>query len=91
MLDGSINLVRAAQPSVWSAVHGPANFAYIPSQRRQEFLLKTATTLKRSGWLVIDRKFPADEWLADFDLVYERTSQLEFGSYYAIRFSPKKK
>lgn len=91
VLDDSMNLVRAAQPSVWSAIHGPANFVYIPSQRRQEFLLRTATTLKRSGWLVIDRKFPADEWLADYDFAYGRKQQLEFGSYYAIRFSPKKK
>lgn len=89
VLDFSLNLVGSAHPKVWSAIHGPANYAFIPSQRRQEFLLRAAKSLNRSGWLIVDRKFPADDWLADFDSAYQRTNRFEFGTYYAIRFSPK--
>jgi hypothetical protein len=90
VLDSSMNLVRSKPTAAWSAIHGPANFPYIPSQRRREFLSATATSLNRSGWLIVDKKFPSDEWLADFDFAYERTNRLEFGTYYAIRFSPKR-
>ncbi len=90
VLDSTLDLVDSTPPVAWSAIHGPANFAFIPSQRRQEFLYRTATSLKRSGWLVVDQKFLADEWLTDFDFAYERTNRLKFGSYYAIRFTPKR-
>ena len=90
VLDFSMDLERSMPPVAWSAIHGPANFPFIPSSHRQEFLHKTAVSLKRAGWLVVDKKFPAAEWLADFDFAYERTHHLDFGSYYAIRFSPKK-
>jgi hypothetical protein len=89
VLDFSMSLERSTPPVAWSAIHNPANLAFIPSRHRQEFLYRTATTLKRAGWLVVDRKFPADEWLADLNFAYERTHHLDFGSYYAIRFSPK--
>jgi hypothetical protein len=90
VLDFSMDLVRSTPTAAWSAIHGPANFPYIPSQHRREFLSATATSLNLAGWLIVDRKFPADNWLADFDFAYERTNHLEFGTYYAIRFSPKK-
>lgn len=89
VLDYSSVLESSTPKNAWSAIHGPANFVFIPSQRRQEFLTKTAASLKRIGWLIVDRKYPADAWLADFDFAYERTNRLDFGSYYAIRFSPK--
>ena len=90
VLDFSMDLVRSTPTAAWSAIHGPANFPYIPSQHRREFLSATATSLNRAGWLIVDRKFPADKWLIDFDFAYDRTNRLEFGTYYAIRFSPKK-
>lgn len=75
--------------AVWSALHGPENFAYVPSGRRQEFLASTAKRLGRTGWLVVDRKFPADEWLKDFQSAYRMERAMDFGSYYAVRFVPK--
>lgn len=89
VLDSSMLLEQSKVPEVWSAIHDPANFTSIPSSRRQEFLHRTAKSLKRSGWLIVDRNFHAEEWLADFDFAYERTSRIEFGTYYAIRYSPK--
>ena len=90
VLDFLMVLTGSATPNVWSAMNGFSNYPFIPAERRREFLSATAASLHRPGWLVIDRKYPADMWLADFDAVYERTNQLEFGVYYAIRFSPKK-
>ena len=88
-LDYALDLPHGAANGAWSAIHGPANFPYIPSERRREFLARTAETLKRPGWLLVDRKFPADEWLADFATAYKTTDRLDFGSYYALRMVPK--
>lgn len=89
VLDNSWCLLRSTPPQPWSAIHGPENFKYMPSGRRREFLSLTAVALGRSGWVVVSRNFPADEWLADFDSVYRRDVSMEFGSYYAIRYVPK--
>lgn len=89
VLNYSYLMVRTVPSHPWSAINGPENFAYIPSERRREFVERTAASLQRSGWLVVARDFPADEWLADFDTAYQRDLRLDFGKYYAIRYSPK--
>jgi hypothetical protein len=89
ILDFAMILWVTDNGAVWSAVHGPANFYYLPSARRREFLASTAKQLRRSGWLVVDRKFPADDWLRDFESAYRTEMMIEFGSYYAIRFVPR--
>jgi hypothetical protein len=89
ILDFAFDLRVTDNGAVWSAVHGPANFYFLPSARRQEFLASTAERLGRKGWLVVDRKFPADEWLKDFQSTYRMERTMDFGSYYAIRFVPK--
>ncbi len=76
--------------SVWNAINGPANYVYIPDQERRRFIQLTAASLHRSGWLIIDQKFPSMEILADFDFIYQRTNQIQFGNYNAIHFSLKK-
>jgi len=82
-------MIGSKVPQVWSAMNNPANYIAIPSDRRREFLIATAASLNRPGWLIVYHNFPADEWLADFDSAYDRTDRLEFGTYYAIRYSPK--
>jgi hypothetical protein len=89
ILDYSQNLDASAPRLVWSAVHGPANFFYIPSQLRRKFLLHTSVKLKQTGWLIIDRAFSTQELIDDFETAYVRTQTLDFGTYYAIRLSPK--
>lgn len=89
VLNESFNLFRSIPPKPWNAMNAPEDFQFIPSERRREFLSLTAASLKRTGWLVVERSFPAEEWLADFDVVYRRDSLVEFGSYYAIRYVPR--
>jgi hypothetical protein len=89
VLDFAMNLRATDNGAVWSAVQGPENFVSVPSAKRQEFLVSTARWLGRNGWLVVDRKFPADEWLKDFQTAYRTERTMDFGSYYAIRFVPK--
>jgi hypothetical protein len=91
VLDPGLLLTSTDLGSAWSAIHGPANFTSVPSASRREFMQKTANTLKRSGWLVVARGYSANDWLADFDSVYTRTQEVDFGSYYAIRFEPRGK
>lgn len=76
--------------SVWSAIHGPANYLFIPPQHRREFLQATAKTLHRSGWLIVEKNSLPEVFLKDFDFAYQRTHYFDFGNYYAIRFIPKK-
>ena len=89
ILDFALNLRVTDNGAVWSAVQGPENFVSVPSARRQKFLASTAKRLGRTGWLVVDRKFPADELLKDFQSAYRTELTMDFGSYYAIRFLPK--
>ena len=89
ILNFALNLRATDNGAVWSAVQGPENFVSVPSARRQKFLASTAKRLGRTGWLVVDRKFPADEWLKDFQSAYRTELTMDFGSYYAIRFLPK--
>jgi hypothetical protein len=89
VLNSTFSLMTPIHPTVWSAIHGPANYLFIPPQRRREFLQATAKTLHRSGWLIIEKNFPGALYLEDYDSVYQRTNYLDFGNYYAIRFTPK--
>ncbi|BDU20214.1 hypothetical protein DYGSA30_16710 [Dyella sp. GSA-30] len=89
VLDTALNLERSASGAPWSALHGPENYAYLPPTLRRTFLTRVAQRLKSPGWLLIQRSFAADSWLNDYDSVYRRDQQLDFGSYYAIRYVPK--
>ncbi|MBB1598190.1 hypothetical protein [Achromobacter sp. UMC46] len=90
VLDSAMNMNGVSPPSAWSAIHGPANFGFIPSERRREFLAALAKTLRRSGWLVMDKRYPErEQWLADYDSAYRRDKALDFGSYIAIHYVPK--
>ncbi len=89
VLDNFMNLASTASASAWSAIHGPANFTFIPSARRREFLSRTAATINRRGWLVIHKEYLVTEWLSDFDSVYTRTQELDFGEYHVIRYAPR--
>lgn len=88
ILDSSLSLEYSTPPMVWSAIHDPANFLYIPSKFRILFLSNTGKKLNRTGWLIVEKSFPAQEWLADFDIAYKRINQKDFGAYYAIQFRP---
>jgi hypothetical protein len=89
VLDPFFVLQPKYPPRIWSAMNGPVNFAFIPSQMRREFLLQTARRLGRDGWLIVARNFDSNTWLADFDSVYDRTDRIDLDTCYAIRFTPR--
>jgi len=83
-------LVSADPKSVWSAVNNAANYKPISPEHRRAFLLRTANTLKRSGWLIIHKKFSSNrELLYDFDSVYKRTYEIDLGPIFAVRYAPR--
>ena len=88
VLDNALSLQPASPNQVWSAIHDPANYVYIPSVQRRQFLKNTQNTLQKPGWLIISKDFLANDWLVDFDRVYKRTNTVDFETYYAIRFEP---
>ena len=88
VLDAAINVEASTAGIPWSAFHGPENYVYLPSALRREFLANIAAALKRPGWLLISRSYDATSFLSDYDAVYRRDQQLDFGTYYAIRYVP---
>ena len=90
IFDYSFNLASTDSVFVWNAMHPPANFISIPSTFRREFLTKTANTIKRSGWLIVQKDYYlTSDFLSDFDSVYIKTQELKFGKYHAIRYVPR--
>ncbi len=103
VLDGGYNLTVTSDGAAWSAIHGPANYSYVPPVLRQEFLANTARTLRRSGWIVVPKQSSKPGELApdvvrlvdsggliqDIDRIYRPTQGLDFGTYHAIRFEPR--
>ena len=73
----------------WNALHGPVNFGYIPSALRQHYLQNIANRFQRSGWVLYDKDFEMKDYLREYDAVYQRTRELDFGTYYAIHYSPR--
>jgi hypothetical protein len=91
-----INFVMLNGPvsRAWSAIQDPAAFIPLSPTRRLEFIKATAQRLRQPGWFVTNRVW-LEGWsrsrglLNDMDSAYDEDKQLEFGSYYAIRFVPK--
>ncbi|QWD96896.1 hypothetical protein [Polynucleobacter sp. MG-6-Vaara-E2] len=74
----------------WNTLHGPVNFWRFPSEKRRYYLQKGAQKLGRSGWLLYDKSLPnIDVILTDHDVFYDRTHQIDFDDYKAIRYRPK--
>jgi hypothetical protein len=90
VLNSTFSLMGSIHPTVWSAIHGPANYTFIPSNHRRQFLQATAKSLNRSGWLIVEKNSQAEIFLEDYDFAYQRTNYFDFGNYYAVRFTPKK-
>lgn len=88
VLDAAINVEASTAGTSWSAFHGAENYVYLPSPLRRQFLANVATALKRPGWLLSSRSYDATSFLSDDDAVYRRDRQLDFGTYYAIRYVP---
>ncbi len=91
-----INFVMLNGPAsrAWSAIQDPAAFMPLSPKRRLEFIKATAERLRQPGWFVSNRVW-LKGWsrsrglLDDMDTAYDEDKQLDFGSYYAIRFVPK--
>lgn len=89
VVDNRYLVLPTSPPQVWAAYHGPVNFYFMPREWRLRFLMNTRDRLGRSGWLIISHAF-APEWLEDFQSAYVTTQELDFGSYHALHFSPRK-
>jgi hypothetical protein len=85
------NLTAWESDAVWSAIHGPDLFESVPSASRRVFLARTAKTLNRNGWLIIEKGYDAKEWILDFESVYTRKEEFDLGNYLAIRYVPGKR
>jgi len=83
------NLSTTDASAVWSALHSPANLYMFAPEVRRDFLHRTAHTLQRSGWLLLQTSQPiAMGMLPDFDAVYTRTQSFEMAGYLAIHYAP---
>lgn len=87
--DQAFLLDSSEQLPPWSGLHGPANFYYFPSDLRRTYLERVAQRFRRPGWVLYDRNFDVAAHLSDYDAVYARDRELDFGTYRAIRYVPK--
>lgn len=83
------NLKPYATDDVWSALHGFANFTYVPVKQRRIYLWDIMIKLQKPGWLVAEKGGVSKPWLEDYNTAYIRTQAVDFGSHYAIRFIPR--
>ena len=83
-------LIDQGEPvAPWNGLHGPENFVYFPSDIRQDYLGRVAKRLKRPGWVVHGPGPDVESMLSDYDAVYQRTDERQFGTYRAIRYVPR--
>jgi hypothetical protein len=75
--------------SVWDAFHPVEIYPYMPQALQARFLASTAKRLKRSGWVITDKKFNATPWLEEYKSVYDLAGEEDFGTYHAYHFVPK--
>jgi hypothetical protein len=79
----------ATSPRAWSAIHAPLNYEYFPTELRRRFMRRSMDRFGRSGWMVIE-KDPPSSWYDDFASVYDIAEELDFGTYRAVHFVPKR-
>lgn len=103
VLDYRLNLTVTPDGAAWSAIHGPANYYYLPPEMRREFLANTAQALRRAGWMVVLKQsansgqgaqvnvnlVDPGGLMRDISHIYRPTQGLDFGTYHAIRFEPR--
>lgn len=87
-------LMSSLDVSPWCSIYGPENYVFLPSSNQEMYLSRFAKHVPRSGWLIVDtdltdNPFENSKWLTLFDSIYERDTQISFGSYLAIRYIPK--
>ena len=73
----------------WSAIHPIATTYFSTSQDRITYLKNVMQRLNKSGWIVIKNDFALLSIIDEYNSVYEQTDKIEFGTYTAIRYSPK--
>jgi hypothetical protein len=80
-------------PRAWAAIHDPIDFYYLPDTIVARFIDRTMRRIKSPGWLVIAKSVDSDgqtlRWKRLLAESYLATEEVDFNSYYAIRYSPK--
>jgi hypothetical protein len=87
VLDQLFESLPATSSTAWSAMHGPENYYFLPTDWRQLFLKRTAGQLRRGGWLIVQKSLPR-RWVEDFQSAYYTKEDLDFGTYRALHFVP---
>ena len=83
-----LSLINSGEKNpYWSVMQVPTNFLFLPSNIRREYLSRVAKRINRSGWVIYKGDY--EEILSDYDTVYNRVEQFDFGTYKAIRYTPK--
>ncbi len=89
IIDTDMNMSSTFPGSAWSSINNPANYYYISSHKRVEFLKNGASQLKKTGWLMVHENFISEDWISEYDAAYERKEQKKIGAYTLIRYSPR--
>lgn len=87
VLDQYLILNSGEKYDYWSAMQVPTNFILLPTKLRQEYLSRVAKRLNKPGWVIYRTGY--EEYIKDYDSVYDRVEKITIGSYTAIRYIPK--
>lgn len=87
VLDPYLLLNSGEQYDYWTALQVPTNFLLLPANLRRTYLERISKRLNKSGWVIYKPGY--EDYIKDFDSVYNRDEMLVIGSYKAIRYIPK--
>jgi hypothetical protein len=89
IFDANMLIDASSKYGPWSAIHPIATTYFSTPEQRRHYLQNVMKRLDRAGWIVISDTFPLPSVVGDYDAVYDQTEEIEFGTYTAIRYSPK--
>ena len=87
VLDKQYLNISASSQKIWNALHGLANYVFVPAEQQHIFLHRGALRFAQSGWLLVDRSIAG--WVETFKTSYVITEELDFGTFHALHFVPR--
>ncbi len=76
-----------AETTLWTPMDPASVWTYVPSQRRQLYIKRSATRLHLSGWVILGDN--QRDWLNDFRVAYQITEEKEYKIQSAMSNQPQ--
>jgi hypothetical protein len=91
IINASAVIVPSISNSVWTTLHGFANYGHLAAPDIGYFIAQGAQRFSKPGWLVLQSNQRSSAILELFLRAYKITDKVELGAVYAVRLVPKEK